>query len=499
MLYTIVILILLCIQLHVQHVIGGKSTDPAYHQISQSIQALRDKIKIDPNNGSLWGQLALHLQVADVQFHEDSITMQPEALLCFENAILLTNENEFQLKLSYYHRKGMLLKMMSRGAESIESHRWVLEHSLYPIDKAASLMNMGHSYSMLGNVNDANKVFREAMELHPYGFGNYIALVESYIELKQYQTDDWRVLYEHIENLIVKWEKASKKGKLTALYDTRSDLSEGDQSVPGTVYWALYLIGDKIKDFDRAWQYLEKAHVLQKLKNPSKSSLEDADNQLETIRNIFVKGFWPNQQDTGVGLTTKVPVFIVGMMRSGSTLTETMLDAHSQIYGAGEDSIFNNHLDTVRNAIVEASILDNETREAGGGGVTGNPHSHLPNTAKQVAKHGKQIVKKMITLARNSSNASGSTRTSGSGSTNADADGKIANKPKVKHVVDKMLFNYRNIGMCIDVMVLLYIFNIYYIYCILCFVVHSPLSYHPFIPISITIVSIVTIVVCCVM
>lgn len=406
---------------------AGKNTDPSYHQISANIQTLRDRIEIEPDNGNLWGQLALHLQVADVQFHEDSITMQPEALHCFEKAISLTND--IKVKLPLYHRKGMLLKMMSRGVEAVESHQWVYDNSEFPVDKASSLVNMGHAYSMMGQVVDANKAFKDAMNLHPYGFGNYIALVESYMELKQFNTEDWRTLYEQIELYIVKWEKASDGGKLSTLYDTRSDLNEIDDSVPGSVYWALFLIGDKIKDFDRAWQYLEKAHVLQKLKHPLKSPMEAAEQQLDTIRNIFVKGFWPNQQETGVGLTTRVPVFIVGMMRSGSTLTETMLDAHSQIYGAGEDSIFNNHLDAVRNAIVEASIMDNENVEsmqARASGVT-----YLPNTAKQVSKHGKQIVKKMVALARNNTR---------------DNSGKIDKSIKIKHVVDKMLFNYRNIG-----------------------------------------------------
>src|SRR5262249_39106849 len=36
------------------------------------------------------------------------------------------------------------------------------------------------------------------------------------------------------------------------------------------------------------------------------------------------------------GLDTKVPVFIVGLPRSGTTLTEQILASHSQVHGAGE-------------------------------------------------------------------------------------------------------------------------------------------------------------------
>ncbi len=36
------------------------------------------------------------------------------------------------------------------------------------------------------------------------------------------------------------------------------------------------------------------------------------------------------------GLETERPIFIVGLPRSGTTLTEQILASHSQIYGAGE-------------------------------------------------------------------------------------------------------------------------------------------------------------------
>ena len=48
-----------------------------------------------------------------------------------------------------------------------------------------------------------------------------------------------------------------------------------------------------------------------------------------------------------------------------------------------------------------------------------------------VSKYGKRIVKKMVNIARNSTK---------------DSKGVFDKKANVRHVVDKMLFNYRNIG-----------------------------------------------------
>lgn len=89
-----------------------------------------------------------------------------------------------------------------------------------------------------------------------------------------------------------------------------------------------------------------------------------------------------------------------------------MLDAHKDIWGMGEDSIFNVNLPKFRDEIVVAV-------------------NDAINGKKQmksiIRKHGKYIEARMIEQARNF--------TTGMGLTN-----------HISHVVDKMLFNFRNIG-----------------------------------------------------
>jgi len=57
--------------------------------------------------------------------------------------------------------------------------------------------------------------------------------------------------------------------------------------------------------------------------------------EADSIKSIFAKNFWPDQSNK-IGLSSMVPIFIVGMMRSGSTLLETMLDAHKDVVGIVE-------------------------------------------------------------------------------------------------------------------------------------------------------------------
>lgn len=75
--------------------------------------------------------------------------------------------------------------------------------------------------------------------------------------------------------------------------------------------------------------------------------------KISATKQIFQRGFWPKD----VGSESKLPVFIIGFVRSGSTLLERVLDAHPQIVGTGENSVFNGQLDHIRNRIVETSML----------------------------------------------------------------------------------------------------------------------------------------------
>ena len=90
------------------------------------------------------------------------------------------------------------------------------------------------------------------------------------------------------------------------------------------------------------------------------------------------------------------------------------MDAHPSIYGIGEDSVFNSNLNTIRDAIVEAHLRQQENND--------------PNVLSDtIAAQAKRILK--LTSAK----------------VKEIGDG-VKQKGKIKRVVDKMLFNYRNIG-----------------------------------------------------
>ncbi len=173
-----------------------------------------------------------------------------------------------------------------------------------------------------------------------------------------------------------------------------------------TMYFAMSAYHEyKTGDTDLAWHYLTLASKYKMAVLPPYDEVRE-DKNIAVIKSIFVDGFWPQ----GVGSTSRKPIFIVGFPRSGSTLLERILDAHPQIVGTGEDSVFNGMLSEVRDGIIQASS-------------NGSLSVVVQTFANRIDKITKE---RWIELERNSNEEGSSVEPA--------------------HYVDKMLSNYLNIG-----------------------------------------------------
>jgi Sulfotransferase family len=132
--------------------------------------------------------------------------------------------------------------------------------------------------------------------------------------------------------------------------------------------------------------------------------------KIEQTRMIFQRGFWA----TETGSRTRTPIFIVGFVRSGSTLLERILDAHPMVAGTGENSVFNGRLGSIRDQIVQ--VINT------GGSIT--------DLTRQLADEVVDAMQKRYALVE----------------ANTEHAGEETPKAKPKRLVDKMLTNYYNIG-----------------------------------------------------
>jgi hypothetical protein len=96
--------------------------------------------------------------------------------------------------------------------------------------------------------------------------------------------------------------------------------------------FALADLYDKKKDPDQAWPYLDLANRLTDKQLGYKP--EGFAKKVDLHKQVFTKEFFVGQESIGDSWPT--PVFVVGMPRSGTTLTEQILASHKNIFGAGE-------------------------------------------------------------------------------------------------------------------------------------------------------------------
>lgn len=100
-------------------------------------------------------------------------------------------------------------------------------------------------------------------------------------------------------------------------------------------HFALYRAYDFLADYEHAFQHLEQANVAKKAQIDYSSETElKRDHKLTDFFNSHYAELKNKLQSAS--LSDFAPIFIVGLPRSGTSLVEQILAAHSQVSGCGE-------------------------------------------------------------------------------------------------------------------------------------------------------------------
>ncbi len=127
--------------------------------------------------------------------------------------------------------------------------------------------------------------------------------------------------------LIGRMESMLTAGKLTA--PQAADLNYG-----------LGKSFDDLKEFERAIGYYDEANRISYELHPRRRSFSREEAQAYTDFQIAFFTADRIHALSGQGLESTLPLFVVGMIRSGTTLTESILSAHSKVKAGGEQSFW---------------------------------------------------------------------------------------------------------------------------------------------------------------
>lgn len=292
----------------------------------------------DATNWAKLGQLLQSLYFNDTYLVE-AVASFRKALICLEKEPQIDN----QLEANIHQRIGMLLKQLGEGEQALDAHENAFRLFRDPSKQAFSLFHKGTTLQMLNRLQEAVKCFQSALALNTGAFFVYHPLAESLIEIEQKSKmatigED----PEFFEQMIV------QRRTLTLQMAELLTATENPAAFPSSFFFGFHSLLHQEKEYVKAWQILELAHKQKISECQEPYDPNEAIRRQSSIIKIFVPKFWPD----GAGISSTVPVFIVGMMRSGSTLFEHMLDAHSQMAGIGENSVLNSNLPTVRDDII---------------------------------------------------------------------------------------------------------------------------------------------------
>jgi tetratricopeptide (TPR) repeat protein len=407
----------------------GSNTDPVRNQLHERIASHRKQHESHPDDIFSAISYADSMRLYDVHYH-DGGSYERDAIQMYETVAKMalarrqrlidqglptnkslspTNSVKDEITLDYtaksadgivcgvYTAQGKTLFMANFFERAVESYSKCLEIEPSYLDalnaRGSALLILGR-YDEAGRdllqviTEDESRVFTDAFQ----GLARILQANEDVVP------GGWEALATTAQQLIPNMEaQLSAFPNAKQLYATSLN----------RLYHALFLYHDvKTKNYPEAFQYLTNSYKHKMSLLPAWKPGSELAKIDQTMR-IFTSGFWP----VGVGSHTRVPIFIVGFVRSGSTLLERVLDSHPLIVGTGENSVFNGRLPDIRNQIVKASSEAPETM----GELT---RSLADDVVDEMRRRWERL----------------------------DADDTTEEDATPQRFVDKMLTNYYNIG-----------------------------------------------------
>jgi tetratricopeptide (TPR) repeat protein len=260
---------------------------------------------------SLDRALALKPNLAEAQHSRGAVlralNRPTEALACFERLLALDPS-----RADAHYNRGVVLSDLNCPTQALASYDQALK-----LDPTFADAHNGRGVLLteLGRLEDAGLALERAIELSPSNAHYYFNLTQS----KRMPRGDAR---------------------LAAMQRLARGAAALDDEGRINLDFALAKAFADIGDVKQAFRHLSQGNALKRSLTPY-----DEAATLEAFKRM--KAAFPAEvmhADPGGGDPSRLPIFIVGMPRSGTTLCEQILASHPQIFGAGESDAFTHAL-----------------------------------------------------------------------------------------------------------------------------------------------------------
>ena len=253
-------------------------------------------VDLDSNNAEAYNALGNILRMQ--RQHE-------RAVACFEKALLIQPAHvDFRRNLSLVSNDlGVTANKLGLSHDAIRHFRRAVEHT---DSNPEAHINLGITLEQTGKLDQAASSFKNAISAKP----------------------DFAEAHYHLAHLRSHRSTTGEIDAMQSLFD-QPGTSESEQTL---LAYGLGEAHHKLENYDNAFEALATGHRLKK--KTTSFNLADQTRFIELSIEVFNPGFFDEHRKSGY--EDKTPIFILGMPRSGTSLTEQILASHSAVFGAGE-------------------------------------------------------------------------------------------------------------------------------------------------------------------
>ena len=313
--------------------------NPVFHQNLGNLQAYmgdlpaaarsyQRALELDPQNVQCWIQLG------------DLLDKKAEYIAaehCYVTALKLNPDDD-----AHWIRLARCLRHQDRLDEAISVY---LDRLRQNPTHVRLLIDAGTALVKRGNPTQAMKAFQEALRLEPASAEAYYNLGMAHAEKGDFEAAkeaygsalrlDPQSTQPYPNLAAVMRFKGGE-----ALVDEMQGKLKGGVPADINLHFALGKAYDDIGDYDASFEHYLRGNELCR-----RHIAYSTESQWKFCRSVMER-FDRNTvtELAQAGLDSDVPVFIVGMPRSGTSLVEQILASHPQVYGAGELTILQREL-----------------------------------------------------------------------------------------------------------------------------------------------------------
>ena len=256
-----------------------------------------------------------------------------EAEKCYRRAIEI--KPDF---VESYNNLAIILQDKGGYVEAEKYFRRAIE--LNP-NYAEAYNNIGNLFNDTGRIKEAKEFYLKALSIKP----NFAVCHKNLAQIKTFDKSDPQLktlqnLYENFKYNDNKYQddhRGRYNNQNDNKYKKENNFSDRIKNISDKTYicFALAKINEDLNKIDAAFDLYSEGNMLMKMK--LNYNIAQDISLFEDIKSLFTSGSKnTNIKVLNIAPENIMPIMIVGMPRSGTSLVEQIISSHSKVFGGGE-------------------------------------------------------------------------------------------------------------------------------------------------------------------